>query len=118
MTISLAEGCERKSSTSASTSAGTVDSVVGDMREEVLARLQRLELADAALQTELREAHEFGEERHRHDRDTARQEAEETARQVAGATAAAGLRTMPSVPASANTTLISEPDTFSGKDAE
>ena len=117
MTISLAEGCERKSSTSASTSAGTVDSV-GDMREEVLARLRRLELADAALQTELREAHEFGEERHRHDRDTARQVAEETARQVAGATAAAGLRTMPSVLASANTTLISEPDTFSGKDAE
>ena len=118
MTISLEEGCERKSSTSASTSAGT-DSLVGGMREEVLARLQRHELADAALQTELREAHEFGEERHRHDRDTARQEAEETARQVAGATAAAArLRTMPWVPASADTTLISEPKTFSGKDAE
>ena len=117
MTISLAEGCERKSSTSAPTSAGTVDSI-GDMREEVLARLQRLELADAALQTELREAHEFGEERHRHDRDTPRQEAEETARQVAGAMAAAGLRTMPLVPASADTTLNSELETFSGKDAE
>ena len=50
-----------------------------------------------AVGAELRQRSELGEERYRHDRDTARQEAEETARQFAAATAAARARTMPLV---------------------
>ena len=75
------------------------------------------ELANAALLTELREAHDVDEERSRHDRDADRQEAEETARQVADA-AAAMMRTVPLVPASLDTKLISKPETFSGQDTE
>ena len=66
-----------------------------------------------ALRTELREAQELGEERYRHDRDTARQEAGETARQVGEATGAARARTMPLVLASVDTKLTSKPKTFS-----
>ena len=71
------------------------------MMVAVLSRLQQLELANIAFQEELRGAHELGGERYRHDRDTAQQEAEETARQVADATAAAArMSTMPLVLAS------------------
>ena len=57
--------------------------------ETVLERIWQLEEANEALRADLREAQELGEERHRQDRDTARQEAEETARQGAAAAAAA-----------------------------
>ena len=54
-------GCERNNSTSSSR-AQCKDISAADMMEEVLAMLQQLELANTALQTELREAHEVGEE--------------------------------------------------------
>ena len=89
-------------------SAGRVDSVVDSMMDEVLARLPQLELANAALHTELREGR---------DRDTARQGAEETARQAAEATAAAArMGTLALVPTSVDTKLFSRNETFSGKD--
>ena len=91
---------------------------VRGMMEEVLARLQQLELANAALQAELREAQKLGEERYRHDRGAARQEAEETARHVTETTAAATARMMHLVPTSVDTKLTSKRETFSGKDAE
>ena len=52
-------------------SAGKVDSVGDEVMEQVLERLRQLEDANAALQEELREAQELGEERDRHDCDTA-----------------------------------------------
>ena len=82
--------------------------------ETVLERIR----ANEAFQTEHREAHELGKERYRHDSDTPRQEAEESARQVSEATAAARARTMPLVLASVDTKLISKLETFSGKDGE
>ena len=63
------------------------------MMETVSGRVRQLEEANEELRTELREAQELGEERYRHDRDNARQEAEETARQVAEVTAAAKTHT-------------------------
>ena len=54
---------------------------------EVPTRLQQLDLAKSSLQTELREAHELDAERLRYDRYAAREEADETPRQVADAAA-------------------------------
>ena len=85
---------------------------------DCLGRIRQWDEANKALRTELKEADNLGEERYRHDRDTARQEAEETTRQVAEATAKARARTMPLVPASVDTKLISKPETFSGKVVE
>ena len=61
--------------------------MIDSMMVEVPTRLQQLDLAKSSLQTELREAHELDAERLRYDRDAAREEAEETARQVADAAA-------------------------------
>ena len=63
-----------------------VDVNVGGRMEEFMERLRQLELTNAALQEELRETQEVGVERYRHNRHTARREAEEVARQVADAT--------------------------------
>ena len=48
-----------------------------------LERIRQLEEANEALRTDVREAQELGEERYRHDRIRARQEAVESAGQVA-----------------------------------
>ena len=77
---------------------------------EVPTRLQQLDLAKSSLQTELREAHELDAERLRHDRDAAREEAEETARQVADAAAGSSKNV--------NDALGVCEETFSRKDAE
>ena len=81
--------------------------------EEVLQRLRQQELANTALQDQLREAQKSGEERYRHDRDAARQEAEETVRQVAEATAVARMRNMPLMAASVDGKLARKPETVS-----
>ena len=85
-------------------------SVIDSMMAEVPTRLQQLDLAKSSLQTELREAHELDAERLRYDRYAAREEAEETPRQVADAAACSSK--------TENDALGVCEETFSRKDAE